>query len=395
MLIGVGSNGIIGFILFSLYGGALKVLSVFNNKGGVGKTTLTYHLGHALSELGYRVLMIDADPQCNLTIYSIKEDVIHEIWEREDRVIDEGFESEKKKMTPEEFATLNSSTRSLHYLLKPTEEGTGDLDKLPPPYKVTPMLDIIPGRLTLHLFEEKIASRWTDLYRGEPLALRTITKIRELSESYSAAYSYDYVIVDTSPSLGALNKSVISTVDGFFVPALPDLFSLYGIKNIGRALSAWKSEFEIIYKLISNDKRKHFPDRFVTFLGYTVYNAKKYTKDTNNDLNLAQAHYAYARKIPVTIRENIGVELRDHLTEELLESPIGGKAIMLTHNTFPSMAQYYHLPMWKVPDLLQLPEVVEGQHVNTIRGASSKYRATGDSYKIFCTDLIHRVSLLG
>lgn len=372
----------------------MKVLSVFNNKGGVGKTTLTYHLGHALSEMGCRVLMIDADPQCNLTIYSIQEEEIHSIWAEEDRIIDEGFESEKKKMTPEQFNELNSSVRSLHYLLKPTEEGTGDLDKLPPPYKMTGTLDIIPSRLTLHLFEDKIASRWTDLYRGEPLAIRTVSKIRELSEQYSALYGYDYVIVDTSPSLGALNKAVISTVDGFFVPALPDLFSLYGIRNIGKALSAWKAEFDIIYKLISSDKRKYFPERFVTFLGYTIYNAKKYTKETNNKLNLAQAHYAYACQIPSTIEKNIGIELRDHLTDELLKTPIGEQAIMLSHNTFPAMAQYYHLPMWKVPDLLKEGRIEE-QHINTIRGAGGKYRSTGDAYNAFCQDLISRIKLLG
>ena len=370
----------------------MKVLSVFNNKGGVGKTTLTYHIGHALADLGHKVLMIDADPQCNLTIYAIEEEIIHDIWEKEDKIIDEGIESQKKKLSQDEFKEINSNPRSLHYLVKPTEEGTGELEQLPPPYRLTPSLDIIPGRLTLHLFEEKIASRWTDLYRGEPLALRTITKIRELAEIYTKNHGYDYVIVDTSPSLGALNKSVISTVDGFFIPALPDLFSLYGIKNIGKALTAWKDEFDIIYKLISTDKRKNFPDNYVTFLGYTIYNAKKYS-NSSNEWNLAEAHYNYAKKIPETIKENIGEQLRDHLDEELLKAPIGGASVMLTHNTFPSMAQYYHTPMWLVPELL--PNNVEAEHVNTLRGSSPKYRDTGDAYKSFCNDLIHRVSLLG
>lgn len=370
----------------------MKVISVFNNKGGVGKTTLTYHIGHALSELGNKVLMIDADPQCNLTIYSIDEEVIHEIWEKEDNFIDDGFESTKKSLSNEDFSSINKATRSLHYLVKPTEEGTGELDSLPPPYKVTSSLDIIPGRLSLHLFEEKIASRWTDLYRGEPLALRTITKIRELAERYAEIHGYDYVIVDTSPSLGALNKSVISTVDGFFIPALPDLFSLYGIKNIGKALSSWKEEFDIIYQLISTEKRKNFPDQFVTFLGYTIYNAKKYSS-SKNEWNIAEAHYNYAKQIPSTIKENIKESLRNHLSEEQLTSPIGGKQIMLTHNTFPSMAQYYHQPMWKVPDLV--PNGVEPEHVNTLRGSSAKYRETGPAYKNFVNDLVDRVSLLG
>jgi len=270
----------------------MKVLSVFNNKGGVGKTTLTYHIGYALAELGNKVLMIDADPQCNLTIYSIIEYDIHDIWEVEDGFIDEGFESQKKAITPSKFQKINNEPRSLHYLVMPTQEGTGDLESLPPPYKLSQSLDIIPGRLTLHLFEEKIAGRWTDLYRGEPLALRTITKIRELSERYSEIHGYDYVIIDTSPSLGALNKSVISTVDGFFIPALPDLFSQYGIKNIGKALTSWKAEFDIIYQLISTEKRKYFPEKYVTFLGYTIYNAKKYS-NSNNEWNLAEGQDKY------------------------------------------------------------------------------------------------------
>lgn len=369
--------------------GSVKVISVFNNKGGVGKTTLTYHLAHALSESGKKVLMIDADPQCNLTIYSLDQERVHAIWEAEDPFIDEGFESSKEKIGSIQFSVLNATTRSLHYLLKPTEEGTGELEYLPPPFQVSHNLDIIPGRLTLHLYEEKIASRWTDTYRGEPLAIRTITKIRSIAEQYSKEHGYDYVIIDTSPSLGSLNKVIISTVDGFFVPASPDLFSLYGIKNIGKALSAWKDEFEIIYKLISTEKRHNFPEKFVTFLGYTIYNAKKYS-GYNNKWDLAQAHLNYANQIPNTIEQCIGYDLRSHLSPELLAEPIGGTVVMHSHNTFPSMAQHYHKPMWQVPSLKN----IEAHHINTLRGASQRYEETKDSYIAFGEDLISRIKLL-
>jgi cellulose biosynthesis protein BcsQ len=62
----------------------MKILSVFNNKGGVGKTTLTYHLGHILAEMGKRVLFIDLDPQCNLTTYAVSIPRIDEIWKVEE-----------------------------------------------------------------------------------------------------------------------------------------------------------------------------------------------------------------------------------------------------------------------------------------------------------------------
>ena len=297
----------------------MKVISVFNNKGGVGKTTLTFHLAHALAGMGKKVLMIDADPQCNLTIYSLDQDFIHDLWEEENQFIDEGFETSKDKLSNTEFDSLNNKTRSLHYLLMPTEEGTGELDVMPPPKELTSNLDIIPGRLTLHKYEEKISARWSDMYRGEPLAIRTITKIRQLAEAYSEQSHYDYVIVDTSPSLGAMNKVIISMVDGFFVPASPDLFSVYGIRNIGKSIAGWRKEFDTIYQLISDEKRKLFPVNFVMFMGYTIYNAKKY--DGMNDWKLAQGHFNYAQQIPQTISSFIPKNVREPITSEQIQLP--------------------------------------------------------------------------
>jgi cellulose biosynthesis protein BcsQ len=366
----------------------MKSISVFNNKGGVGKTTLTYHLGHSLSTMGYRVLMIDADPQCNLTIYALNQDTIHNIWSSEDRFIDDGFESSKKDMSIGKFNHFLQSPRSIHFLLKPTEEGTGDLESLPPPVKLSNTLDILPGRLTLHLYEEKIAERWAGTYRGDPLAIRTVTKLRELGQKYGDQYGYDYIIFDTSPSLSSLNKVVISTVDGFFIPASPDLFSLYGIRNIGKALRSWKAEFNIIYKLISDEKRHAFPKNFVTLLGYTIYNAKKYS-GVYNQWDLAYAHYNYANQIPTIIRDYLDEDLRSHLNSQLLDFPIGGTSVMHTHNTFPAMAQHYHVPMWEVPDCN-----LEEEHRNTIRGAREKYLATRDRYFEFCEDLLARIALI-
>ena len=67
----------------------MKTISIFNNKGGVGKTTLTFHLAHALAVMGKRVLMIDADPQCNLTLYAMTQEKIVDIWDKEDKFIED------------------------------------------------------------------------------------------------------------------------------------------------------------------------------------------------------------------------------------------------------------------------------------------------------------------
>ncbi|MCF6304444.1 MAG: AAA family ATPase [Rhodobacteraceae bacterium] len=136
-----------------------KIVTIFNNKGGVGKTTLTFHLAHALGEQGNKILLMDLDPQCNLTIFSLEMDAIHEIWKPEDSYV-EDFDSQRKMDGEKALAKLTSSPRSVHFTLKPTEDGTADLDKLPPPVQLTDNVHLLPGRLTLHLYEAKIAERW-------------------------------------------------------------------------------------------------------------------------------------------------------------------------------------------------------------------------------------------
>ena len=77
----------------------------------------------------------------------------------------------------------------------------------------------------------------------------------------------------------------------------------------------------------------------------------------------------------------------------MLNTPIGETSIMHTHNTFPSMAQQYHIPMWKVPSLLEKGEIKQ-KHFNTILGSKTKYEETFNKYKIFCHDLLERTKHL-
>lgn len=365
----------------------MKAISVFNNKGGVGKTTLTFHLAHALAEMKHRTLVVDLDPQCNLTILGMDEELLHQVWQEEDDFI-EDFQNARDKLAGKAFADLTSRTRSIHFLLKPAEDGAADIGQLAPPFALAPNLDLIPGRLTMHLYEDKIASRWSDVYQGDPLAVRTITKPRELAESYAKHHGYEFVIMDTSPSLGALNKVIISTTDGFLIPCMPDMFSLYGIRNIGNALAVWKKQFDTVFHLLSSEKRKSFPANYVRLLGFTIYNAKKYTG--GKPWNLATAHYNYAMQIPDAIKLSIRPEIRDHLSDSVLSHPIGETAIMHTHNTLPSMAQRYHLPMWRVPSCRTL-EDADG---NTIIGNRSVYEATREKYIEFAEDLLRRMESL-
>lgn len=375
----------------------MKIISLFNNKGGVGKSTLGFHLGHALGELGHKTLLVDLDPQCNLTISGLEKEELHKIWEEEDSYIDD-YESAIQNLN--NYDDVIKKPRSVHFLLKPTEDGLNELEEYPKPLKLAPNLDLIPGRLSIHKYENKIAERWSGAYQGDNLALRTITNIRSICEKLSDTYKYDYVLIDTSPSLGILNKTIISTVDGFIVPAQPDMFSLYGIRNIGNSLELWQKEFSTIYSLISSEKRKKFPNKFVQFLGYTIYNAKKYQKvPPKNKYNLAQAHYYYVEQIPEVIRKFIKEGNRTNLPIETMELPIGGDSVMHTHNTFPSVAQALKCPMWKVPDVYSSlvknnPSYLKEIELEVNHGSFGKYRATKEQYRKFAIDLLSRVESL-
>lgn len=376
----------------------MKIISVFNNKGGVGKSTLTYHLGNALAELGHRVLMVDLDPQCNLTICAMREETLHAIWEEEDIFIDD-FES----AIPQNPKIFNSP-RSIHFILKPTEDGISEPQNISPPYSIGNNIDLLPGRLSLHKYENKIAERWSGVYQSDNLSIRTITNIRGICQRYAEAFNYEYVLIDTSPSLGILNKVIMSTVDGFFIPAQPDMFSLYGIRNIGNALQLWQREFSNIYSLLSEERRSKFPTNFVQFLGYTIYNAKKYTRDSEpfNEYNLAQAHYQYVTQIPETILNYIQESNRNRVPADLISRPIGGSSIIHSHNTFPAMAQALKCPMWRVPEVYANLENTDLDYLLFLmqngfeynRGNNGRLREIGENYRIFTNDLISRINML-
>lgn len=365
----------------------MKIISLFNNKGGVGKSTLAFHLSNILAEMGHKTLIIDLDPQCNVTICGMDEESLHRIWTEEDEFI-EDFGSSVKKMPIGDYGNFLRNPRTIHFLLKPTEDGQGELPTIPPPINLRNNLDLIPGRLTIHKYENKISERWSGAYSGDPLAIRTIINIRTIAEEYARIHNYEFIIIDTSPSLGALNKVVISTVDGFLIPALPDMFSMYGIRNIGSALKQWSKEFNTLYGLISADKRKQFPQNFVRFLGYTIYNARKYTGVTEWDL--AQAHYNYAQQIPQTIEQFISPEVRNHLTQEQANTPIGLTAVMHSHNTLPNMAQKYKHPIWQIPSLQNL----DTEDRSTILGNRAIYEATRQRYIDFANSFLERINTL-
>mgnify|MGYP001758380643 FL=1 len=100
---------------------------------------------------------------------------------------------------------------------------------------------------------------------------------------------------------------------------------------------------------------------------------------------MAKAHQHYASQIPDTIRNFISQDVSLPFSD-ILDESIGGNSVIHTHNTFPSMAQRYHVPMWKIPDI-----DVEEEDKNTVRGNSTKFRATRRAYHNFAAEVLQRL----
>jgi len=196
-----------------------KTISIFNNKGGVGKTTYMYHVAQMLARRELTVLMVDCDSQCNLTSYAMDDADVRRAWR------DDG--------------------NSIFQVIDPVYRTTGDI-RSRAPTKVSSLgeLYLTPGDLRLSNFEDLLGDTWSSARGGAEPALRAQSAIHRYIQLASEKIKADLVLVDLGPNLGALNRAVLATSDYFITPVAPDLFSIQGTENLGNKLVAWRKEWD-------------------------------------------------------------------------------------------------------------------------------------------------------
>ena len=209
-------------------------VALFNNKGGVGKTTLTYHLAHMLQRLGHRVLAVDLDPQSNLTAAFLDEDELSEIWQ-------EGQEPNWPLAEGQQKLLLRAyrDSGTVASAVEPIMQGLGDV-RFTDPVSITEGLWLIPGDLNLSAFEDKLSAAWPNSLIGDPAALRTTTAFHRLITHAGRRVGADIALVDVGPNLGAINRAALLAADTVLMPLAADLFSLRGLRNLGPALRDWR-----------------------------------------------------------------------------------------------------------------------------------------------------------
>ncbi|MBM0225220.1 MULTISPECIES: ParA family protein [Micromonospora] len=200
-------------------------VALFNNKGGVGKTTLTYHLAHMLQRLGHRVLAVDLDPQSNLTAAFLDEEDLEQVWREPNGVT----------VSPGE----SGQAPTVAAAVKPIMEGMGDIRPCEP-VPIAEGLWLLAGDLTLSSFEDRLSEAWPKGFTGDPAALRTTTAFHRILQTAGREVDADIALIDVGPNLGAINRAALLAADTVLVPLAADLFSLRGLRNLGPTLRMWR-----------------------------------------------------------------------------------------------------------------------------------------------------------
>jgi len=172
-----------------------KIITVANQKGGVGKTTTACNLGYALAELGYKVLLVDFDPQANLSM---------------------SFGIER----PDELEMSMHDVIKLMLEEKPLPDKTEYIQH-------GPNLDIIPSNIALAVTEIKLR----DEMGGESTLSELLEPLR---------HDYNYILIDSNPYLGQLTINALAACDNVIIPVSPQLWSATGLTDLIQSITKVK-----------------------------------------------------------------------------------------------------------------------------------------------------------
>jgi cellulose biosynthesis protein BcsQ len=249
----------------------MKSLAMFNNKGGVGKTTLTCNLASYIAKhLGKKVLVVDCDPQCNSTQLIMGVEEAAELYLA---------------------ANQNGAITTIRDVLKPIEDGDSSINtevRVFPAADNRFSVDLLAGHPHFAIIEDRLGAAWQLLKGRETQGFRQTNWNNSLCASL--ADKYDLAIYDLGPSLGSINRSVLMGCEHFLTPLGSDVFSIIGVKNISTWLSAWIKDYEHSWTGLPDESKNDLRNRYQIaerpailggYVGYTVqqYITKSYGKE--------------------------------------------------------------------------------------------------------------------
>lgn len=192
----------------------MKKIILFNHKGGVSKTTSTFHIGWMLANKGHKVLLVDADPQCNLTSIFLG-DRFDEYYEN----VDTQLKNIKDGVSP----AFDGMGRLIEAFDCPVAERNNNLY-------------LLPGHMNLSEYDSQLNFSMS----GSFSAMKSLPgSFNDLIEKIGTRNQIEYVLIDVNPGLSSINEIMFLISDAFIIPTNPDTFSLMAIKSLSKILPRW------------------------------------------------------------------------------------------------------------------------------------------------------------
>lgn len=321
------------------------VLTFFNNKGGVGKTSLIYHLAWMWASLGKRVVIVDLDPHANLTAALLEEDKIEAVWKS---------------------GQLGST---IYQCVRNIANGVGGITE-PDLLQVASDLYLLPGDINLSSYEDILSHEWfnsmgsNNLYRP----MQILSSFGLIIQRAAAKVQADIIVVDIGSNLGAINRSALIATDYAAIPLSADLFSLQGLKSLGPTLKKWKGEWQ---KRLNNWKENsefasypdvQLPQGKVEFIGYLC------RRDSLRFDRLATPYANWLNRIPNVYREAVL-----NTTADVVVAPQDDPYCLATIKHYRSlipMAKEHRKPIFN----LTSADGAIGSHANAVRDARGDFK---------------------
>jgi cellulose biosynthesis protein BcsQ len=266
----------------------MKSLAMFNNKGGVGKTTLTCNLASYIAvEFEKRVLVVDCDPQCNST------QLIMGVGEAAALYLD----------SPGEVSTIRD-------VLRPIEDGDSTID-----VDLTFLsadrnrfgVDLLAGHPHFAIIEDRLGAAWQQLRARDTQGFRQTNWNNLLREALQDRY--DLAMYDLGPSLGSINRSVLMGCEHFVTPLGSDVFSIIGVKNISSWLGSWIGDYHHSWNGLQPALQRDLSDRYhipatpAILGGYVGYTVQQYiTKSFGKERRATKAYESIIGNVDLEIQ---------------------------------------------------------------------------------------------
>jgi cellulose biosynthesis protein BcsQ len=206
-----------------------KIITLYNHKGGVSKTTTTYHLAYALAEgHNLKVLVVDADPQCNLTELCLSKTI---------DLLDLQEEAGTATVLP------GTSVKEALWSRLEGERANVDVGSIELiKFDENLQLYVFRGDIGLSEAEDRLSYAYSQRLTSDMHQKRTYVAVHDMLRRLGALHSFDIILVDVGPSAAALTRSFFLSCDRFLVPVAPDRFNYQAMGSLSQILKKWVQE---------------------------------------------------------------------------------------------------------------------------------------------------------